>query len=97
MVELARLRAAIRAQRRLDIVYADAAGRRSRRVIWPVQIVFMDSAHVLAAWCELRQAFRTFRTDRILGAVEGARYPANRAELMRCLHGHLGLSARADC
>ncbi|MFP6558876.1 helix-turn-helix transcriptional regulator [Paraburkholderia sp. B3] len=92
LVELARLRAAIRAQRRLEIVYADAAGRRSQRVVWPVQIGFMDSARVLAAWCELRGAFRTFRTDRILAATEGARYPDSRAELMRRLHEHLALS-----
>ncbi|TDV05516.1 helix-turn-helix transcriptional regulator [Paraburkholderia caballeronis] len=95
VVELARLRDAIRAQRRLEIVYADAAGRRSRRVVWPVQIGFMDSARVLAAWCELREAFRTFRTDRILAATEGARYPARRADLLRGLHEQLALSARA--
>jgi predicted DNA-binding transcriptional regulator YafY len=96
VVELGRLRAAIRAQHRLEIIYADAAGTRSQRVVWPVQIGFMDSARVLAAWCELRRAFRTFRTDRILSATEGTRYPGNRAELMRRLHEHLALSARAQ-
>lgn len=96
VVELGRLREAIRAQRRLEIVYADATGRRSRRVVWPVQIGFMDSARVLAAWCELRQAFRTFRTDRILEATEGTHYPGRRAELMRGLHEHLTLAARAQ-
>ncbi|PYE25457.1 putative DNA-binding transcriptional regulator YafY [Paraburkholderia silvatlantica] len=96
VVELSRLRAAIRAQRRLEIVYADAAGRSSRRVVWPVQIGFMDSARVLAAWCELRESFRTFRTDRILAATEGTRYPGRRAELMRGLHEHLALSVRGQ-
>ncbi|MEX3940281.1 helix-turn-helix transcriptional regulator [Paraburkholderia sp. BR10937] len=92
VVELDRLRAAIRAQYRLKIVYADAAGRRSQRVVWPVQIGLMDSARVLAAWCELRGAFRTFRTDRILSVVEGSRYPARRAELIAGLHEHLARS-----
>ncbi|TDG04002.1 YafY family transcriptional regulator [Paraburkholderia guartelaensis] len=92
VVELDRLRTAIRAQHRLEIVYADAAGRRSQRVVWPVQIGFMDSARVLAAWCELRGAFRTFRTDRILSVVEGSRYPARRAELIAGLHEHLARS-----
>lgn len=96
VVELNRLRAAIRAQRRLEIVYADAAGRRSQRVVWPVQIGFMDSARVLAVWCELRDAFRTFRTDRILSIVEGSHYPARRAELIRSLHEHLALSSHAQ-
>ncbi|MCP3728071.1 YafY family transcriptional regulator [Paraburkholderia sp. CNPSo 3272] len=96
VVELDRLRAAIRAQRRLEIVYADAAGRRSQRVVWPVQIGFMDSARVLAAWCELRGAFRTFRTDRILSVVECSRYPARRADLILGLHEHLALSTYAQ-
>jgi predicted DNA-binding transcriptional regulator YafY len=56
----------------------------------------MDSARVLAAWCELRKAFRTFRTDRILEAKEGARYPGRRSELMWALHEHLTLSAQAQ-
>jgi predicted DNA-binding transcriptional regulator YafY len=43
----------------------------------------MDSARVLGAWCEQRRDFRTFRTDRILSAAEGERYPAHRADLMR--------------
>jgi predicted DNA-binding transcriptional regulator YafY len=94
VVGLDRLRAAIRAQRRLEIVYTDAAGRRSRRMVWPVQIGFMDNARVLAAWCELREAFRTFRTDRILEATEGAHYPGRRAELMRGLREQLTLSAQ---
>jgi predicted DNA-binding transcriptional regulator YafY len=95
VVELDRLRAAIRAHCRLEIVYTDAAGHSSRRVVWPVQIAFMDNARVLAAWCELRKAFRTFRTDRILEAKEGARYPGRRSELMRALHEHLTLAAQA--
>jgi predicted DNA-binding transcriptional regulator YafY len=82
-VPLTLLRAAIRAQHRLDIAYVDAQGRRSERAVWPIQLGFMDSARVLGAWCERRRDFRTFRTDRILSAVEGERYPARRADLLR--------------
>ncbi|RFU45460.1 YafY family protein [Paraburkholderia sp. DHOC27] len=95
-VELDILRAAIHAQRRLEIVYADATGKRTRRVVWPVQIGFMESARVLAAWCELRESFRTFRTDRIIEATEGSRYPGRRAELMRQLRENLALSTYAQ-
>jgi predicted DNA-binding transcriptional regulator YafY len=39
---------------------------------------------MVIAWCELRQAFRHFRTDRIAEmTVREERYPARRAELLR--------------
>lgn len=83
------LRAAIRAQTKLAIAYEDPQGRRTERVVWPIQLGFMDRARVLAAWCELRQDFRTFRTDRIVSASPAGRYPARRADLMRRLRIHL--------
>jgi predicted DNA-binding transcriptional regulator YafY len=94
-VPLSTLRAAIRSQKRLDIAYTDAAGKRSKRMVWPIHLGFMDSARVLGAWCERRKDFRTFRTDRILSAVEGDRYPARRADLMRDFRAHLGALDKA--
>ena len=38
------------------------------RVIWPIAIAFFERVRVVVAWCELRQAFRHFRTDRITAA-----------------------------
>lgn len=32
------LRAAIRAQTRLDIAYDDQQGRRTRQIVWPLQL-----------------------------------------------------------
>ncbi len=83
------LRTAIRSQMRLDISYEDGQWRRTRRVVWPVQLGFMDRARVLAAWCELRQDFRTFRTDRIVAMTLLDRYPGRRADLARRLRAHL--------
>jgi predicted DNA-binding transcriptional regulator YafY len=83
------LRAGIRAQTRLAITYQDEQGRRTERTVWPIQLGFMDRARVLGAWCELRQDFRTFRTDRIVSATPAGRYPARRADLMRRLRAHL--------
>lgn len=60
------LREAMRTERKLEIVYIDSSGQRSKRQIWPLVIGFFNDAEVLAAWCELRQAFRHFRLDRIL-------------------------------
>ena len=89
------LRAAIRGQVRLDIRYADEQLRRSERVVWPIQLGFLDEARVLFAWCELRQDFRTFRTDRIAAMAQLDRYPARRADLVRRLRAHLeGLANR---
>ena len=93
-VPIGQFRAAIRAQRRLDIGYQDGEGRSSQRVIWPIQLGFMDRARVVAGWCELRQDFRTFRTDRILTAAELDRYPGRRSELLRRLRAHLDAASR---
>jgi len=39
---------------------------------------------VLAAWCELREDFRNFRTDRILALQQTeTRYPRRRRALMK--------------
>jgi predicted DNA-binding transcriptional regulator YafY len=88
-VPLSDLRAAIRDQRRLAIDYVDGQGRRSHRTVWPIQLGFMDSARILGAWCEQRRDFRTFRTDRILVAVECDRYPARRADLLRDFRAYM--------
>ena len=93
-VPIGQFRAAIRGQRRLDIAYQDGEGRRSQRIIWPIQLGFMDRGRVVAGWCELRQDFRTFRTDRILTAVELDRYPGRRSDLLRRLRAHLDAASQ---
>jgi len=81
--ELAGLRQAIRAERRLRIAYADEAGRVSSRIIWPFALAFYDRVRVVAAWCELREGYRHFRTDRItVLEVTAERYPRRRAALL---------------
>jgi predicted DNA-binding transcriptional regulator YafY len=49
----------------------------------------MDKARVVTAWCELRTAFRFFRTDRIRFATLLDRYPSRRADLLRDFHRDL--------
>jgi predicted DNA-binding transcriptional regulator YafY len=84
------LRSAIRTQKRLAISYSDREGRYTQRVIWPIQLGFMDNARVLAGWCELRREFRFFRTDRILTGELRDRYPARRADLIRDFETRIG-------
>lgn len=67
-IDIARLRAAIHEGRKIRIRYRTEPGDISERVVWPVIIAFFDQARALAAWCELRQDFRTFRTDRVIAA-----------------------------
>lgn len=68
-LDMTRLRAAIRAGCKVRISYRDEAGLASERVVWPVMVGYSETVRLLAAWCEWRQAFRHFRTDRIEAAA----------------------------
>ena len=83
-LDLAPIRAAIRAERKLALAYCDAQGARTERTIWPFGVGYFDEARVVMAWCELRQGFRHFRADRIAScrALE-ARYPTSRQRLLK--------------
>ncbi len=57
---------AIGARRRLVIDYAGEDGQATAdRVIRPLGLYFWGKVWTLAAWCELRNDFRSFRVDRI--------------------------------
>ena len=84
VVDIAGVRAAIRQGRKLQMGYCDEAGRESQRMIWPIGMTFYERVRIVIAWCELRQAFRHFRTDRITDlTLREERYPARRADLFR--------------
>ena len=77
------IRRAMRDERKLWLRYADKAGAATERRVWPVALGFFAEAEVLAAWCELRGAFRHFRLDRVseASALE-ERLPRRRRLLM---------------
>jgi predicted DNA-binding transcriptional regulator YafY len=82
--DLATMRGAIRAERKVIIGYARNDGEKSSRTIWPFAIGFFQRALVVAAWCELRQGFRHFRVDRIASLTPTeTRYPRRRAVLLK--------------
>ncbi|EOD3493557.1 helix-turn-helix transcriptional regulator [Cronobacter malonaticus] len=62
---LADIRQAIHQRRKLELVYTDKDGAASSRLVWPIALGFFDAVRMLACWCELRQAFRHFRIDRM--------------------------------
>ena len=81
-IDMSRLRSAIRHQGKLGIFYSDEQGAQTERVIWPIAVAYFDAVRVIVAWCELRTAFRHFRTDRITGyEFLEARYATPRARL----------------
>ena len=83
-VDLAPLRNAIRTEQKIWIAYHDKDGVGTTRRIWPILITFCARVRLLAAWCELRESYRHFRTDRIAGFAEvGERYPRRRRTLIK--------------
>lgn len=91
--ELPAIRAAIRTERRLQIAYADGSGRSTRRTIWPFALAFFDRVRVVVAWCELRNDYRHFRTDRITALMPtDKRYPKRRLALLKEWRQREGIS-----
>jgi len=81
-VDASLLRHAIRSGHKVALGYEDDQGAASRRIVWPVLLGYRDSGRIMAAWCELRGAFRHFRTDRMTEAtVLEDRIPKRRAVL----------------
>jgi len=82
--ELPTIRLAIRTERKLRIFYVDGRGRDSKRTIWPFALAFFDRVRVVVAWCETREGFRHFRTDRIRKVqFVDKRYPRRRQVLLK--------------
>jgi predicted DNA-binding transcriptional regulator YafY len=64
------IRRAIKAHERLTITYIDPNGTESHRDIRPLALEMHSRVSTLAAYCEARKDFRSFRVDRIV-AVSG--------------------------
>jgi predicted DNA-binding transcriptional regulator YafY len=81
--DVALVRRAIRGQTKMAIDYADKTGNVTRRVIWPFLLAYWDQVRLIGAWCELRQDFRHFRTDRVRRAETLGRFPERITTLRR--------------
>ena len=78
------LRQAIRERLKRHIVYQAQKGAVSDRIIWPLFIAYFDEVRIIVAWCESRDDYRHFRTDRIQSLERlQDKYPARRAHLIR--------------
>lgn len=62
---LQQLREAVQARCKVQLHYHDPQDKTSRRTIRPLGCFFWGKVWTLAAWCEARRDFRSFRIDRI--------------------------------
>jgi len=83
-IDTARLRSAIREGLKLRLRYRSEAGEETERTVWPIILGYAEASRLLVAWCELRQSFRHFRTDRMIEAeVMDEPYGMRKGELRR--------------
>lgn len=81
-IDMTQLRAHIYASKKILLHYRDEQGRDSKRTVWPIAVGYLETVRLLAAWCELRQDFRSFRIDRMTNAeFLDEKYPERRAAL----------------
>ncbi len=59
-------RTAMGERKKIRLRYQNEKGEESDRVVHPLGAFFWGKSWTLAAWCELRNDFRTFRLDRIV-------------------------------
>lgn len=92
--DLGLIRQAIRTERRIELSYADERGAVTERVVWPFALGFFENVRIVAAWCEMRQDFRHFRTDRLVTlTVTEDRYPRRRQALLKEWRATQGIAA----
>jgi len=81
-IDMAGVRQAIRAGCKIVLTYRDERERETGRTVWPFAIGYFETTRLVMAWCEMRQDFRSFRTDRVSGAeFTEDRYPDRPASL----------------
>jgi predicted DNA-binding transcriptional regulator YafY len=83
-VNVGAIRDAIRRGRKVVLNYRDEQAAETERTVWPLAITYFDTVQLLVGWCELRNAFRHFRTDRVQSMEVLERpYPGRRAVLLK--------------
>jgi len=80
---LAVARTALAERRLLVVAYVRKDGEESERVVRPLGAFFWGKVWTLAAWCELRQGFRTFRLDRMERVEAGEPFEEEEGRTLR--------------
>lgn len=84
-VDLAIVRRAIRDERKLTLSYRDEMGRATERMIRPIALIYYSQTANIVAWCELRQAIRNFRGDRVEACSEADAFFKGEGDGLRAL------------
>ncbi|PHM30344.1 helix-turn-helix transcriptional regulator [Xenorhabdus innexi] len=84
VIDIPSIRRAIRTRCKITFTYRDLKERDSARTIWPFALGYFENVSIVIGWCELREAFRHFRSDRIMSLhVEKQSYPRSRQSLLK--------------
>lgn len=68
--QLYTVRQAIKTQNKVNINYTRADGKESERIVHPLGLFYWGKVWTMVGWCELRDAFRHFRLDRMLAVKQ---------------------------
>lgn len=68
-IDLALVRQAIRDEQKIFIRYRDEKGSNTERTIRPVALIYYSETANIVAWCELREALRNFRAERVAASA----------------------------
>jgi len=78
------LRRAIRERTKLQLIYQDRSHGETDRIVWPLLIAYLNADRYLVGWCETRQDYRHFKTDRVQSLqVLEQKYPRRRTDLIK--------------
>ncbi|MDX8001045.1 YafY family transcriptional regulator [Xenorhabdus sp. Reich] len=83
-VDIQQIRQAINNRNKITFIYLDLKEKPSERTIWPFALGYFENISIVIGWCELRKAFRHFRSDRMTDLmIEKQCYPRSRQSLLK--------------
>jgi len=88
------IRHAITETRRIEFDYRREDGGATRRGAQPLGLYFWGNVWTLAAWCELRDDFRSFRIDRMGGIAAGAPFEITAGRTLEDFLAHVRAAPR---
>lgn len=91
------LREAAQEHHKIQMTYRDASEQMTQRTVRPLGCFYWGKVWTLAAWCETRNGFRSFRLDRMLQVQrQGDKTGQFKDETGKTLADYLRAAAPAD-
>ncbi len=83
-VDIPQIRQAMSKRHKITFTYLDLKNQQSTRTIWPFALGYFENISIVMGWCELRNTFRHFRSDRMSDLqIESQCYPRSRQALLK--------------